>query len=192
MQKDSSKNKWIPIVILAAIAIILGILMLNQDSVDGTGHTEINEGMLEGSINSEGEEAENSELPASFTPSTITPASAINPSSAPPAQPPASKPAESTSCSPNVNVRKDEKLNGNVVSWAPCKSEDFQFYKLMRSITHSNPTYPSDTVVLSSSNKNVSNYVDKNIPWGSTYYYRMCVVERLQKVSCGNVASITN
>jgi hypothetical protein len=43
------------------------------------------------------------------------------------------------------------------LNWTTCKTDNFQFYKLVRSKTNSNPIYPNDPVIYSTANKNSSN-----------------------------------
>lgn len=94
-------------------------------------------------------------------------------------------------CSTGLSGRKDEKLNAIVLGWSPCASEDFQFYKLVKSSKNSSPSYPADPVAFSSSNKNAASFVDKTVAQRTTYYYRMCVVQRLNAVNCSNVVSVS-
>jgi len=95
----------------------------------------------------------------------------------------------SGTCSTGLSARKDEKLNAIILNWSPCKSDNFQFYKLVKSSKNSNPSYPADPVAFSSSNKNAANFVDKTVAARTTYFYRLCVVQRLGAVNCSNVAS---
>jgi len=95
------------------------------------------------------------------------------------------------SCKPSLWVKKAATYNGIFVNWTTCKSDDFQFYKVVRSSINKNPSYPNDPVVSSSSNRSYANFIDKTVAFGMTYYYRVCVVERLGKVTCSNVASVT-
>lgn len=95
----------------------------------------------------------------------------------------------SGTCSTGLSARKDEKLNAVVLNWSPCDSDNFQFYKLVKSSKNTSPSYPADPVAFSSSNKNAANFVDKTVAARTTYYYRLCVVQRLGAVNCSNVAS---
>lgn len=97
----------------------------------------------------------------------------------------------SGNCQTGLSGYKDTKLNAIVLNWSPCASDNFQFYKLVKSSKNSNPNYPADPVAFSSSNKNAANFVDKTVAPRTTYYYRMCVVQRLGAVNCSNVASIS-
>jgi len=94
-------------------------------------------------------------------------------------------------CSTGLSGRKDDKLNAIVLNWSPCASEDFQFYKLVKSSKNASPSYPADGVAFSSANKNVANFVDKTVASRTTYYYRMCVIQRLGQVNCSNVATVS-
>lgn len=97
----------------------------------------------------------------------------------------------SGACYTSLSGYKDTKLNAIVLNWSPCASEDFQFYKLVKSSKNANPTYPADGVAFSSANKNAANFVDKTVAARTTYYYRMCVVQRLNHVNCSNVATVS-
>lgn len=94
-------------------------------------------------------------------------------------------------CYTSLSGYKDTKLNAIVLNWSACESDDFQFYKLVKSSKNSNPTYPADPVAYSSPNKNAANFVDKTVAARTTYYYRMCVVQRLGAVNCSNVATVS-
>lgn len=115
-------------------------------------------------------------------PSTDTKAGSPLPSKA--VQPVAAK-----NCTPFLTARKDNTYRGILLNWTPCNSDDFQFYKLVKSTLNTSPSFPSDTVILSSSNKSQTNAIDQTVAPNRTYYYRVCVVLRLNKLSCGNVAS---
>ena len=95
----------------------------------------------------------------------------------------------SGNCNTGLSAYKDEKLNAIVLNWSPCDSDNFQFYKLVKSSKNTSPSYPADPVAFSSSNKNAANFVDKTVAARTTYYYRLCVVQRLGAVNCSNVAS---
>lgn len=97
----------------------------------------------------------------------------------------------SGSCKPSLTAKKDHKFGGVLLKWSTCSNEEFQFYKVVRSTLNSSPSYPNDPVILSSSNRSAASYIDKSVAFGRTYYYRACVSERLGKVSCGNIASVS-
>ena len=94
-------------------------------------------------------------------------------------------------CYPSISGRKDERMNAILINWTVCNSGDFQYYKIVKSTKNPNPSYPNDPVALSSPNKNLTNFVDKTVSRASTYYYRACAVQGLEKVGCGNVISVT-
>jgi len=97
----------------------------------------------------------------------------------------------SSACYPSLSGKKETRYNGILLSWTTCSNDDFQFYKLVKSSLNSNPSYPSDPVALSSSNRSASSHIDKTVARATTYYYRVCVVQRLNNVSCGNVVSVS-
>ena len=136
------------------------------------------------------EDTEESEEEEDVEEEATTPA----PAAAVPAPATTTKPSTefiSGTCNTGLNGYKDSKLNAIVLNWSPCASDNFQFYKLVKSSKNSNPTYPADPVAFSSSNKNAANFVDKTVAARTTYYYRMCVIQRLGAVNCSNVASVS-
>lgn len=96
------------------------------------------------------------------------------------------------SCKPYLSLKRGLNNMGIQLNWSLCKSTDFQFYKVVRSTTNATPSYPSTPALVTSSNSNFGSYLDKNIALGQTYYYRVCVVERLNQIGCGNVAKMAN
>jgi hypothetical protein len=99
-------------------------------------------------------------------------------------------PPVSGSCKPGLSGKKVVNPSGISLYWNPCSSDDFQFYKLVKSSTNPNPSYPNDPVVMSSSNHNVANYLDKTVVSQKTYYYSLCVIQRLGKVACSNKIAV--
>jgi hypothetical protein len=100
-------------------------------------------------------------------------------------------PASAGSCYPGLSAKKSQMPQGILLAWTSCASDNFQFYKLVKSSLNSSPGYPDDPVAMSSSDKNESSFIDKTVVRATTYYYRVCVLERLGKVTCGNTVSIT-
>jgi len=100
-------------------------------------------------------------------------------------------PTVTGSCKPTLSGKKVMNPSGISLYWNPCSSDDFQFYKLVKSATNPSPSYPSDPVVMSSSNHNASNYLDKTVASNKTYYYTLCVIQRLGKVSCSNKIAVS-
>ncbi len=125
-------------------------------------------------------EPETAEEPAS-QPKTIT---------SPPAKTPPVKTTSTGLCRPYLTAKKDSTYKGNLLYWNKCNSDDFQFYKVVKSSQNTNPVYPGDTVITSSSNSSLTNTIDKTVAPNRTYYYRVCVVHRLAKVTCGNAAKV--
>ena len=96
----------------------------------------------------------------------------------------------SNGCRPGLSGKKSSDLRAILLNWSTCSNEDFQFYKVVKSALNTNPTYPGSTVVLSSPNRSVTNFVDKAVAAGNTYYYRVCVVQRLNNNTCGNSIAV--
>lgn len=85
----------------------------------------------------------------------------------------------SRGCTLSLTVSKNEQLRALVPKWNACSSADFQLYTL----------YRNNAVIHKSSNKNLANYVDKNLVSGSTYTYKVCVSQKLSPVTCSNTVS---
>ncbi len=106
--------------------------------------------------------------------------------------PPTTTPPVSTGeCKPYLTGKKEMSYKGILLNWSTCSNDNFQFYKVIRSTINPNPSYPNDPVVASSSNRSYSNYIDKTVAPTRTYNYRVCAVQRLNKISCGNTISVT-
>jgi hypothetical protein len=95
-------------------------------------------------------------------------------------------------CKPSLSLKRGLGGMGIQLNWTTCKNDDFQFYKVIRSTTNPALSYPSTPALVSSNNRFFGAYLDKNLAIGTTYYYRVCVVERLNQVGCGNVAKMAN
>ncbi len=95
-----------------------------------------------------------------------------------------------SSCTPGISGVKDETFKAIRLDWSTCPSDDFQFYKILKSSTSSSLSYPGSPVVVSSADKNLANHIDKTVARETTYHYRACVIERLGKTSCGNTISV--
>jgi hypothetical protein len=123
----------------------------------------------------------------------VTTAPASTTTTAPAATTTTATPAPATTsggCYPGLSAKKIQTPLGIQLAWSKCSSEDFQFYKLVKSATNASPSYPNDSVIMSSANTSATSYLDRTVARSMTYYYRVCVVQRLSKVTCGNVASV--
>lgn len=176
-------------IIAIIVAFLVGVgatsfIMRDKEDVDVT-EKEVLEEVTEETENEDEivdeEEVEEAAVPAPAATTSTAPATTTKPSTE----------FVSGTCSTGLSARKDSKLNAIVLNWSPCASDNFQFYKLVKSSKNSNPTYPADPVAFSSSNKNAANFVDKTVAARTTYYYRMCVIQRLGAVNCSNVASVS-
>jgi hypothetical protein len=75
------------------------------------------------------------------------------------------------------------------MKWTKYEGDDFKYYKLMRSETHSNPVYPDQSafkVLLDSSitELKISNYNTKDA------VYRICVITDEKGRSCSNIVKL--
>ena len=76
--------------------------------------------------------------------------------------------------------------------WAPYNNtEDFRFYKVVRSTTNPDPVYPEDGYVKYYGNIDADSYIDTNPPKG-TIYYRVCVITKNGDRWVSNVVTIEN
>lgn len=87
--------------------------------------------------------------------------------------------APASSCKPSLSISKNNQLRALVLKWNPCMNEDFQLYHI----------YRNNAVIEKSGNKNMANYVDKNLVNGTTYVYKVCVTQKLSPMSCSNSVS---
>ncbi len=94
-------------------------------------------------------------------------------------------------CTPTLSAEKSAKPRGILLKWSTCEDADFEVYQLVRSNTHSNPSYPADNTVHSSGNKNAANYTDTGLVPATTYHYRICAVKQQAETRCSGVASAT-
>ncbi len=171
-----SKDRIIQLLLVLVIAVLIIGQYTGNKATEPEDATEV----------SETEEAEATvEDEATPEGATTTPVS-----SAPAASPESTY--KGSTCFPKISGEKSTQYNGILLNWSTCENlNDFQFYKLVRSSQNTNPTYPGDYVAFSSSNKNAANYIDKTVTRATTYYYRICAVQRVNKVSCGNVISVS-
>ena len=126
--------------------------------------------------------------PTATAPKTTTKTSTTPKKSTPPA--PATY--SGGACKPSLSLKRGLQNLGIQLNWSTCKNSDIQFYKIVRSTTNPNPSYPSTPALVTSSNSFFGSYLDKNVAMNTTYYYRVCVVERTNPVGCSNVAKFTN
>ena len=179
------KDRIIQIVLAIIIIVLIGFVIANnkKDKDITFELTPPEEEILNEAEESEEEtEEETVNIPTTPTPAPTQPSESTAVTTPPPS---------AGSCYPSLSARKEQKFGGILLSWTTCSSDDFQFYKVVKSATNSSPIYPNDTVVASSSNRGTSSYLDKTVARSMTYYYRVCVVERLGKVTCGNIVSMS-
>lgn len=172
-------------IIIILVAFMVGVAFASISSRDSDPNDTMENEAMEESME-EGEEGEDTEEEAE----TSAPAAATE-TSTPAATSKPSNEFVSGNCQTGLSGYKDNKLNAIVLNWSPCASDNFQFYKLVKSSKNTSPNFPADPVAFSSSNKNAANFVDKTVAPRTTYYYRMCVVQRLGAVNCSNVATVS-
>ncbi|MBU0727449.1 hypothetical protein KKA95_02075 [Patescibacteria group bacterium] len=180
----------IPKFLIAIIILIVIVFAITNDKDKDDFQFDFSFDLSEEELVIDGEE-ESAEEEATPAPTTTTTTTSTTTTPATEVAAPATTTAIS-SCYPSLSGRKDSKFNAIILSWTECEdNDDFQFYKLVKSQTNPNPIYPNDTVIMSSSNPGTANYVDKTVARALTYHYRVCVVQRLGKVTCSNAISVT-
>ncbi|MFC1598735.1 hypothetical protein ACFL2U_01880 [Patescibacteria group bacterium] len=92
--------------------------------------------------------------------------------------------------SPNLSAAIS--ANGVSLTWTPNDEEDFEEYKILKSITNFLPAYPSE--IIAARFKGVVTYLDSevNITSVGRYYYRVCSLDISGNYSCSNVKIIDN
>jgi hypothetical protein len=74
------------------------------------------------------------------------------------------------------------------MSWTPYAPSGFNYYKVVRSTTNSDPVYPDDGYILANGDPDFSSYTDTNVKVG-TSYYRICSIAKPYRY-CSPVATI--
>ncbi len=186
-------------IITVIVAFLVGILVASAVMRNKSVNEELEKGNMEGQMENmmNGVNEENTENTEEVKEAAVIPVKTTTPAktTTPPPTPAPAKTVSATnnsgSCQTGLSGRKDDKLNAIVLNWTACKSDEFQFYKLVKSSTNANPNYPADSVAFSSSNKNSANFIDKTVAPRTTYHYKMCIVQRLGVTNCSNVATVS-
>lgn len=75
------------------------------------------------------------------------------------------------------------------LSWNSYKGDDFKYYKIMRSETHSNPVYPDQNALNYKDDVNNTSYELKD--WAQKpVNYRVCVITNVNARICSNVVAL--
>ncbi|MBU0612531.1 FecR family protein [Patescibacteria group bacterium] len=77
--------------------------------------------------------------------------------------------------------------DGVHLSWNKSTGSTFQFYKVVRSETNADLSYPDDGYI-ALKNIGEESYTDTDVSENSTYYYRICEVMSEERIFCSNVA----
>lgn len=92
-----------------------------------------------------------------------------------------------------TNVLATVDLEGVHLSWDKNNESDFKYYKVVRSETNSEPTYPADGYIKAASRDQIT-YLDieVNSTTSGTYYYSVCTVNSYGQVTRSNVIKVVN
>lgn len=77
------------------------------------------------------------------------------------------------------------------LSWTKSTSDRFEGYKVVRSLTNSDPSYPTDGYVDYLPERDTQTFIDGTAIPGKSYYYRICALESGSSATCGNVVKVT-
>jgi uncharacterized protein YgiM (DUF1202 family) len=77
------------------------------------------------------------------------------------------------------------------LSWTKSTLEKFEGYKVVRSSSNADPSYPTDGYVDYLPERGTLAFIDGTAIPGKSYYYRICALESGSPASCGNVVKIT-
>jgi len=81
--------------------------------------------------------------------------------------------------------------DGNHLSWVPSSDSQFLSYKIVRVDDPSkNPHYPTDNVIATISDRNVSQFVDTNVISGKAYFYTLWTLDKAGNLISSNVLSL--
>ncbi|PIZ73853.1 hypothetical protein COY07_01455 [Candidatus Peregrinibacteria bacterium CG_4_10_14_0_2_um_filter_43_11] len=97
---------------------------------------------------------------------------------------------KSLDCYPTLQATESEKPRGAKLSWTQCDNDDFQVYKVLRSVTNPDPQNMESNVVYSTSERGATSMVDGNLSSPETYHYKICVQSRVADFSCSKAVSI--
>ena len=87
----------------------------------------------------------------------------------------------------NLEVELTDK--GVELKWETYSVDNFEYYKIVKSDSNSNPVYPDDHYIKYSANPNFDHYMDHEIMADKDYYYRICVIATPDRY-CSNVEKI--
>lgn len=76
------------------------------------------------------------------------------------------------------------------LSWSKRTSDGFDGYKIVRSTTNADLSYPNDGYIEFLPNRESLTHIDGTAIPGKTYYYRICAREAGSVASCGNVVKV--
>ncbi|MCC6563358.1 SH3 domain-containing protein [Candidatus Uhrbacteria bacterium] len=76
------------------------------------------------------------------------------------------------------------------LEWTKRTTEGFDGYKIVRSTTNADLSYPNDGYIEFLSDRDSQYFIDGTAVPGKTYYYRVCAREKGTVASCGNVVKV--
>ncbi len=76
------------------------------------------------------------------------------------------------------------------LEWTKRTTDGFDGYKIVRSSTNADPSYPNDGYVEFLPDRDSQYFIDGTAVPGKTYYYRVCAREKDTQAACGNVVKV--
>lgn len=76
------------------------------------------------------------------------------------------------------------------LTWTKRTTDGFNGYKIVRSSTNEDPSYPNDGYVEYIPDRDTLSFIDGTAIPGKTYYYRICAREKEGPATCGNVVKV--
>ncbi len=73
------------------------------------------------------------------------------------------------------------------LDWTKRTSDHFQAYKVVRSLTNADLSFPGDGFIQSITDREQLSFIEGDVLQGKSYYHRICAIEDTGTVVCGNV-----
>lgn len=88
-----------------------------------------------------------------------------------------------------LTAEVDSETNAVSLEWSESTDEDFQYYKVMRSQTDADITYPEHSALYVGSDSSMTTYADEKHTEG-THYYRVCVITSDMRRGCSETVTL--
>lgn len=82
--------------------------------------------------------------------------------------------------------------DGNMIEWSQYPNNDFQFYKIVRSTTSKEISYPENDSIKSYYRDDQLDYLDEEVEENERYYYRVCLKNSKEEIICSNLVTLVS